>query len=449
MKRFSLTIALAMILILALACSSSSEGSGGGGGDGADTGGAVTDTSANPDGATQGDAGGDTGEPVQPPWECTTDDDCDGGQVCDCSHACIEPGWLFCAGELCKDEASCSKWSECQPCERDANCGSAKYCDPCVHMCYEQRDLCDPCTPMQCDPVAGTCEESGNQCAEAGACIEYVDGGAYCARACMNDYGCPLNYKCREIPGFPQKQCIPETGSCENLTECETDADCQDQGYGFICNEALHICAPGCIEDESCPGDLICSGFHCTEACDPINNPCPEGFECDPEDGRCKKPGSCFDWRDCEEPETYCDPEDNMCKPGCLTDVDCKTASKVCENMACVRKACEAAWSCGFGQVCQVDEAAEDFGDCYEPEGPYCDECDGNDMDSCGTENLCVSFQDPDTGEDLGAFCLVACDLDDELNKCPQGYECAEIEVDGTMEYQCARQCPKPPITEW
>ncbi len=126
-----------------------------------------------------------------------------------------------------------------------------------------------------------------------------------------------------------------------------------------------------------------------------------------------------------------------------------KTAAQVCENMSCVTRACKAAWSCAFGQMCELDEAAETYGDCYEPEGPYCDECDGQDPDSCGEENLCVNFQDED-GNDKGAFCLVACNLDDPDNLCPQGWECAELEdQDGNVDHQCARTCYQPPVTDY
>lgn len=440
-------LSLALGVALALGCSSSSDGASPGGGSDLDAAGDASDAvTVLPDGATVTDTEKDS-DAVDPSlgWECEEDVDCAGALICDCKHKCREPGWLFCAGTLCRDEASCDKWDKCVRCESDMNCGHGMFCDPCSHMCHEQRGLCDPCTPTVCDPVSGVCEESGSQCIDYGVCIEYVDGNSYCGVACLSDYGCPPQYKCREIPGIADMQCIPETGTCENLVECESDTDCV---YGEICNESLGVCAMGCLDDEACSGDLICSGFHCTTPCDDVNNPCAADYEC-ADDGRCKKPGSCIDWRDCEEPETYCDLESHMCKPGCMQDVDCKTAAKVCENMSCVTRACKAAWSCAFGQMCRLDEVAEDFGDCYEPEGPYCDACNGDDPDSCGEENLCVNFQDED-GNDKGAYCLVACNLADPDNLCPQGWECAEIEdQDGNVDHQCARTCYQPPVTDY
>jgi hypothetical protein len=140
---------------------------------------------------------------------------------------------------------------------------------------------------------------------------------------------------------------------------------------------------------------------------------------------------------------------DNLCKPGCLEDIDCKTAKQICENKQCVVKPCKAAWSCPFGQMCQNDAGSATLGECYEPEGKYCDPCDGQDVKSCGEGNMCVNFQDED-GNDKGAFCLVGCDLADPDNVCPQGWQCQELEdQDGKKQKMCARTCYKPPVTEY
>ncbi len=391
----------------------------------------------------------DTTDPSQF-WECISDGDCKNDTVCNCRHKCVERGLLYCnkgsKTQLCGKESDCPDlWDACVPCAGDLNCGSENYCDPCVHMCFPVRTLCQPCTLAYCDPSTGVCEESGSQCAEFGSCVEFLDGGAYCGRGCVSDYGCPAQYKCRELPGVAQKQCLPETGACGSLSDCEGDADCP---YGEICNPMLKVCAPGCIDDGTCPEGLICSGFHCTDPCDAVNNPCDPGFECN-EEGRCKKPGSCLDWRDCEKPATYCDLTSNTCKDGCLQDIDCKTAKQICENMACVVKPCKAAWSCSFGLMCQNDAGSSTLGECYEPEGPYCDACNGDDVKSCGEENMCVNFQDED-GNDKGAFCLVACDETDPDNVCPQGWQCQELEdQDGVKRKMCARTCYKPPVTDY
>jgi hypothetical protein len=422
-------------LIAASGCSSATKGGSDGGGDaevapGTDSG----EESLFGDTDVSREAGGD--DVTDPGWECLSSADCAAeGKICSCRHLCVEPGERECTADI-----NCG-------CTEDAGCS---FCDPCTHMCYPQKKLCEPCTPAVCDPLTGTCEESGQQCADYGVCLEYVSGNAFCGQECITDKGCPPTYLCKEIPGAASRQCVPILQDCQPTETCQADAECP---YGQVCSDALKVCAQGCQDDDSCGVEegtgikLICSAFRCARPCDPINNPCDAGFECDL-DGRCKKPGFCLDWRDCVELATYCDPEEHVCKPGCLQDLDCKQAKKECEDMVCVDKACKAAWSCAFGQMCRVDEAAQDYGLCYTPEGKYCEACNGQDSKSCGEENLCANFQDED-GNDLGAFCLVPC-TDDPKNRCPQGYQCSEVQVSETEKKDmCWRSCPKPPVTDY
>ena len=440
------------LLAFAVACSSTSS-NGNGNGD-ADTQGGDTDVVAT-DGVTPPiDGKGGEAEALDPSafWECADDKPCADDKLCNCNHKCVDRGLLYCnkgsKTQLCGKQEDCPDlWDACVPCTGDLNCGSDNYCDPCAHQCYPRRSLCQPCTPAVCDPATGVCAESGTQCGDYAACIEFMDGNAYCGEGCnaTTGYGCPPQFVCHAIPGIAQGQCLPETGVCGSLSNCESDADCP---YGEICNDMLKVCAPGCIDDGTCPSGLICSGFHCTDPCDAVNNPCDPGFECT-EEGRCQKPGYCIDWRDCVEPATYCDLNDHLCKPGCLEDIDCKTAKQICEDKACVTKPCKAAWSCSFGQMCQNDAGAANLGECYEPEGPYCDTCNGDDVKSCGETNMCVNFQDED-GNDKGAFCLVACDQTDPDNVCPQGWQCQEVEdQDGNKQKECVRTCYKPPVTDY
>jgi hypothetical protein len=133
-----------------------------------------------------------------------------------------------------------------------------------------------------------------------------------------------------------------------------------------------------------------------------------------------------------------------MCVPGCEVDADCFTATKECIEGECVLRACRGNYACAFGQICDFET-----GVCREPDEPHCSTCDSSDIDSCGTENVCVEVQDED-GNSLGEFCWIAC-YDDPENRCPAGYACEELEIPtsgGGSEIRevCYRRCDRNPV---
>jgi hypothetical protein len=351
--------------------------------------------------------------------ECTVDAEClVDGEVCNCFGRCVVSGF--------------------QDCEEDKNCGGGAYCDTCVNMCYEKGNLCSPCNSEHiCNPLSGECMPVGNQCMVDGShCLDYVTGGSYCGRACLSNAGCPPGYTCQDLSmfGLEYMQCVPDSSRCDALGDCEQDIDCE---FGFICNDEK-ICAKGCEKDTECPNDMVCSGFRCQTACDPVNNPCPEGQEC--KEGRCIIEGGCVDAYDCPVPETFCNPATNMCEDGCIHNVDCKQAAKECENGSCVDKACTANYWCSFGLVCDLEE-----GDCMEPEEPFCATCEED--AECGPEgSKCIELQDED-GNSMGKFCFPTCYADPD-NPCPQGYQCVDlVDENGQPQGQvCARTCYEEPV---
>jgi hypothetical protein len=404
-------LAWILVVLVALACSSKeNKGTG-------DV--AAGDVVLPPGDSAPGEMVSDTG-PAPLTVECTSDAECFGDQqVCNCFGKCVVGGT--------------------QECESDKNCGGKAYCDPCVGMCYPKQPLCGPCnTENYCNPLTGDCMPVGNQCEVEGShCLDYVSGGSFCGRACLSNAGCPLGYTCQDLTAFGMNymQCVPDSGRCDALGSCEEDGDCE---FGFICNEQ-HNCAKGCEEDSECPNDKVCSGFRCKEACDPVNNPCPEGQEC--KEGRCMIPGGCIDAYDCPVPETFCNPVTNMCEDGCLKDVDCKQAAKECENGTCVDKACTANYWCSFGLVCDLEA-----GDCVEPPEPFCEPGCEEDAE-CGPEgSMCLELQDED-GNSQGKFCFPACYSDPD-NLCPQGYQCTDVtDQDGNVQSKvCARTCYQEPV---
>jgi hypothetical protein len=229
------------------------------------------------------------------------------------------------------------------------------------------------------------------------------------------------------------------SGSCESPTLCTANADCP---VGQYCNDDTGQCADGCHDDIGCPAGTVCSALQCQPPCDDNSNPCDDGFLCD-DGGHCKPDGGCFTAADCLLPETYCDEASSTCKDGCLTDFDCKSSKKICQNGACVDKPCPGNFWCAFGQVCDPTS-----GGCAPAQGPFCDVCDpqGDHEAQCGPGGKCVGLQDDD-GNDLGSFCAPACGPD-PANPCPKGYGCTELQDDQGQPIGsvCFRDCSYDPV---
>ncbi|TVQ99713.1 MAG: hypothetical protein EA398_12065 [Deltaproteobacteria bacterium] len=348
---------------------------------------------------------------------CTSDDGCDPRASCDLSQGICTPrppcGF---DDRACPDGLACDAClGACLPdpggtaCLDDANCGFDEFCEPCMNLCEPRRPPCAPC-------------RDDLQCGESGdLCLDFAEGGRYCGRACGS---CPVGYDCD--PGLGQ--CVPLSGSCEVVRECSRDADC----LGALICGAAGLCVPGCTDDSACEGSLVCSAGRCTEPC-ATDGDCAAGQECR-DDQRCWVPGGCFTSVDCPEAETYCDREAGLCVSGCQVDVDCLDASQECVSGVCVRRRCAGNYACAFQEVCDLDS-----GQCRPDERPHCSGCDAGDVDSCGSENICVELEDEPTGS-----CFLRCD-DDPLNDCPQGYRCTEVEVNEQPRRVCFRpRCDDP-----
>lgn len=421
-------------LLLVLSCSSDPSGDGSGGG-------TTTEDSSSGDTTRRGD---DTGGVDESP--CTTSDDCDGDLVCDpvltrcvsacgddtdCAPAerCASAGGLCEARTPCSDSAACAEGEACDSClgvcvgatgvfcVEDVNCPDFdQYCDSCSSQCLSRREPCDPCT-------------DDAQCGEPGdRCLDFPDGERFCGKSCGAGIGCPLGFTCNADRG----QCLPLSGACSEETTCGEDSECAGVQ---ICG-GQGICTDGCASDDVCPNPLVCSAGRCQDPCSEANA-CDTGLEC--VEGHCRVPGGCLTSRECPQQETYCDRVRGLCVDGCEVDGDCLTFTLMCVDGGCERRPCRGAYSCGFGQICDADSGA-----CVESTEPHCSECNGDDAESCGAGNLCASFQDED-GNDLGAFCLLACSSD-PLNECPSGYQCSEVETpDGIMNL-CTRGCYDNPF---
>ena len=434
MARLQLLVPTVLSTVLLLACSSDS------GSDSSGDNGASDATTTSDQNRRRGDDADDTTA------SCTEDDDCEGNDICDpglerCVPACTEDT------DCARSEACNSASGQCESraaCNAELPCGEGESCDSCVGVCVRSDgpfcvedqncpsfdQFCDQCS-QQCLPRLGICEPciDNYQCGEAAdRCLVYSDGATFCGRACGAGFACPTGSTCSEEHG----QCIPLSGDCLSEDACSEDDECS----GIQVCSAHGVCVDGCSSDDVCPSPTVCSAGRCED-------PCLGPEDCDGEnecvEGHCRRPGGCNTSRDCPEAETHCDRALGLCVDGCEVDGDCLTYTQMCVEEACVHRPCRGAYACGFGQIC--DDAS---GHCTESTDPHCAECNGDDPDSCGANNLCAAFQDED-GNDLGAFCLLACS-DDPLNPCPNGWQCTEVETqDGVMNL-CHRACYDSPI---
>ena len=382
----------------------------------------------------------DPSDDVNVPAACTSNNDCPDAQVCSvetgrCVSACASDATCGeaaeCISGLCVARPACDSTAQCSSgacnaclgvcvdavsgtaCNNDSNCGFDDYCDLCLDVCRPRLALCDPC---QSDAECGA---PGDQC------LDYASGGRFCGQACGT---CPVGFECNTTLA----QCVALSGSCLNVRECETPDDCP---RSETCS-ATFICVTGCTGDEACPGGQVCSAGACVAPCSDAAE-CSAGAQCT--DGRCVVPGGCVTSRDCAEFQTYCDTDTQECVPGCQVDLDCGQASLQCQAGTCVPRGCVGNYSCAFDQVCDATS-----GQCVPAQGPYCDPCNGDDVNSCGNTNACVTFQDDD-GNDAGDFCLVACGADPQ-NACPQGYGCQSLDLgDEGIRDVCVRQCQRDP----
>jgi len=404
-----------------------------------------------------GDSSGDDLPEGDTPIEtCAEDSECEGNLICDaasslcaarCTFSSCPQGACDMSTGHCIDGTSCTEFGDCgdatigcntckglceplegkRRCEDATNCFTDEYCHPCKHRCEPNKALCDECIfHYEC----GTRDD---------LCIDIISaGGRFCGTSCQTLIDCPDGYTCVDISDT-ERQCVPASGSCGTPFECEADLDCQG-GPNQICRNKR--CVPGCTTG-GCSTNTVCDHGNCQLPCDLRGEPCAAPTLCDAVSGVCKLEGQCESSRDCPDAETHCDLTTNQCAPGCEVDNDCLDATKECVSAACVPLGCKGAWSCGFGQLCDMSSAV-----CGAAPGPHCEAgCDPEAEAPCGpAENKCLSLQDKD-GNDLGSFCFVACSTDPD-NICPQGYQCTELQDQNGAPAGsvCFRDCSTDPF---
>jgi hypothetical protein len=204
-------------------------------------------------------------------------------------------------------------------CTQSSECGAGEVCENGVctaaTSCVKDSD-CAPCTCNKLQGICNTCpSDGGTTPTDAGA-----DSGS---GSCTTKYDCPSGKICKS------RTCVDPDAE----GDCAGDIDCPQ---GQICNFAKK-CEAGCVDQRDCPADKLChpQTFVCA-ACDPIQNPCPQGQACI--DAQCTPARTCNNGPECGNGLAcvggYCG--------NCETDTDCASygAGYKCKDAHCAPPPC-------------------------------------------------------------------------------------------------------------
>ncbi len=385
--------------------------------------------------------------------ECVADADCGGDAVCAPDNTCVPCHDDAAAGGIddgCDDALpaciGAGTSATCVACAADADCETGEVCDPsnaCV-PCHDSAmtggvdNGCSDDTPACVGTAANaTCVEceadsecdAGEVCAPDNVCVTCHDDMA----AGEIDDGCSA--------GMPA--CLVDTSvmpAASSCVECIADADC---GGDLVCDPANNACVP-CHDSSSAGVDSGCSAAAPTcvgsgasatcEACD-SDDDCATGEVCDPSNA-CV---GCFDDAAPGAVDSGC----AMGAPACVSD----GGSATCEE-------CDVDAACGAGEVCDESNSCVA---CEDTEGPGavdsgCSEetpaCIGGGDDAVCVE--CAADGDCEEGTVCGpeAICVV-CHDDADAGATDHGCSdetpaCVEVDGGGVTCVECETdaECP-------
>jgi len=197
---------------------------------------------------------------------CTTDVQCDLGQICQnsvCTLGCRETSDC----DLMNREVCIS--GDCVPgsCENNAYCSLGMVCDaqnktceqPVEPYCQTGCDfLCTGCT----DKTQGPCGDPSTICGRYEAA-----GQTYCFVACQDHADCPSGYQC--VPNI-----VDWDPGCNTVEDCTLGVD----PVLNVCGTASHRCK---LNQQPCDTDADCYVFNTT--CQLAR--CVFGYHCEPPGG--------------------------------------------------------------------------------------------------------------------------------------------------------------------
>ena len=345
--------------------------------------------------------------PGEPGWPCEDNSDCN-------SLFCIEgPDGKVCA-QPCVD--SCPEGFVCT----SVSSGSDDQFFICV---YPDLNLCRPCTNS---------EACKGPASSAAGCVDFGLGGSFCGMSCFEDTDCQDGYLCSDVlltGGVPDRQCIPQSGSCECSKSAIEDAamtTCYVENEHGTCSGTRACIAEGlteCNAPEPAPevcGDSIdnnCDGVideDCEETGCTVNN-CTNYYEDNDDDGFGPGAGVCV----CEPPS-----DEHVTQGGDCNDLNedvNPSAVEACNNLD---DNCDGIIDNVGAIGCQpafVDADGDGFGD---PDIPACacsigdgfsdvaGDCDDKNADvSPAITELCGDFIDNDCNGEIDEESASGCQL--------------------------------------
>ncbi|MCB9648561.1 MAG: hypothetical protein H6730_18460 [Deltaproteobacteria bacterium] len=309
---------------------------------------------------------------------CQMDSDCaSDGKVCHASRFyCVEcdgrPGQCA-AGSTCQSDFTCAVLTApdagVSPCS--GTCADRSECGQ-DEVCSADGECCPPpsrCrSPNDCPASQPECNGATGQCFGGAGCFQDAD--------CEQETACTGGRCFCDIQGAPPGTCR------QRPDECQTDADCFDNGtfiqkFCTVANPPKRCAdAPSCSTDNDCSSyGLVCD----TAAGSPSMGYCQNGLPCTVGGNECPVGQTCVNnvcvGENCLNKPSLCtanetcDPVTAMCVPNntgtCTQDTDCQagyycnTSSSTCQvgcrdNTECPGGVCNAAHQCEYpmGQFC-------------------------------------------------------------------------------------------------
>ncbi len=408
------------------------------------------------DGANVGADGCDAACNNELGGNCSSDDNCTTGTVCDtldsgsCEMADTCGNGKLESGETCDDGANvgadgCDATCNNElggDCSSDDNCttgtvcdaldsGSCEMADTCGNGKLESGETCDDGAHVDADGCDASCNnELGGDCSSddnctTGTVCDTLDSGSCEAENTCGNGTVESGEGCDD--GNDQNgdgcsaTCFGELGA-----GCLSNADC---ATGFFCDtldsnqcEPVDTCGNGVVEDgEGCDDGALATGDGCNELCKKEageacteNAQCASGWVCDTLDSNtCEEAATCGNGaidaeESCDDGNT--DDEDgcdSSCKlelgEDCTEDANCANGG-VCDTLG--SGTCETENTCGNGVIEDgeaCDDGARDSDDgcdasCKLELGETCSEseecasgtvCDSVDSSTCEAEDTC------------------------------------------------------------
>ena len=329
---------------------------------------------------------------------CTTDGDCDDGDVCTfdecnggtCSQTPIE--------NCCEVQADCTTPSNfCFTVMCNTSTNRCEYDN--VGGCCHDHDDCDDgndCTRDHCNPVTGECRVGVPRSCFCTADVDCNDGNDCTADTCDIVTGrcdfapiagcCTSNADCADGDACTTNTCDTATGTCTSSPVagcCNLDGECDD---GMVCtldtcNLTTNTCTTSPVSN-CCTSDAMCDdgGTCTTDTCNLTTNRC----EFTPVSGCCTTNAQCADTNPCTA--NTCVSNSCVSTPiagCCLNNSDCSDSS-VCTTEACVANACVVTPIAG----CCEDNADCSDGDVCTSETCFVNSCVYRNIGGCCNTNL-------------------------------------------------------------